>query len=187
MVGTVTYLRPLPTAQPSNSSIEQLFQEHYDQVFRTAYRVTGNTVDAEDVLQTVFLRVMRNKENPDLSPSPKSYLIRAAINAGLDIVRSRNRTKSVSIEQITDYPIDKIDFNPQTQQEDRELRKHIQKAIANLGEKAAEIFALRFLEGYDNREIAKILGMSQMVVAVILHRARAKVRKDLGKFLEELQ
>jgi RNA polymerase sigma-70 factor (ECF subfamily) len=147
--------------------------------------VTGNVLDAEDVLQTVFLRVMRN--TTDLSPNPKSYLIRAAINAGLDIVRSRSRSKSISIEQITDYPTNKNDFNPQIQQEDRELRKHLQKAIANLGEKAAEIFVLRFLEGYDNREIAKILGMSQMVVAVILHRARTKVRKDLGKFLEELQ
>ncbi len=183
MVATVTYLRPLPTPQSNN--IEHLFQEHYDQVFRTAYRVTGNVLDAEDVLQTVFLRVMRN--TTDLSPNPKSYLIRAAINAGLDIVRSRSRSKSISIEQITDYPTNKNDFNPQIQQEDRELRKHLQKAIANLGEKAAEIFVLRFLEGYDNREIAKILGMSQMVVAVILHRARTKVRKDLGKFLEELQ
>ncbi|KAF0239819.1 MAG: ECF subfamily RNA polymerase sigma-24 factor [bacterium] len=186
MLAAVTYLRPLP--DPRNS-IESLFQEHYDQVFRSAYRITGNTVDAEDVLQTVFLRVMRNQENKDLSPNPKSYLIRAAINAGLDIVRARSRAraKSISIEQLTEHPASNSNLNPQNQQEDSELRRQIQKAISTLGEKAAEVFVLRFLEGYENQEIAQLLGMSQIMVAVILHRARTKVRKELGQFLEVLK
>ena len=114
MLAAVTHLRPLP--DPRNN-IESLFQEHYDRVFRTAYRVTGNTVDAEDVLQTVFLRVMRNQENKDLSPNPKSYLVRAAINAALDIVRARSRAKSISIDQLTEHPVSNSNFNPQNQQE----------------------------------------------------------------------
>ncbi len=184
MLAAVTHLRPLP--DPRNN-IESLFQEHYDRVFRTAYRVTGNTVDAEDVLQTVFLRVMRNQENKDLSPNPKSYLVRAAINAALDIVRARSRAKSISIDQLTEHPVSNSNFNPQNQQEDRELRRQIQKAISTLGKKAAEVFVLRFLEGYENQEIAQLLGMSQIMVAVILHRARTKVRKELGQFLEVLK
>lgn len=184
MLAVVTQLRPLP--DPRNS-VESLFQEHYDQVFRTAYRITGNVVDSEDVLQTVFLRIMRNQEEKDLSPNPKSYLIRAAINASLDIIRARSRAKSISIEQVTEHPIANKSSNPQVEQEDRETRRQIQKAISTLGEKAAEIFILRFLEGYDNQEIAKLLGMSQIMVAVILHRARTKVRKELGHFLEELK
>jgi len=179
----VTQLKSLSDPR---ASIESLFQEHYDKVFRTAYRITGNIVDAEDVLQTIFLRIMRSKQAEDLAPNPKSYLIRAAINAALDIVRTRNRTKSVPIETLVNYPTDNKNLNPYSQQEDRELRRQVQKAISNLGGKSAEIFALRFLEGYDNREIAELLGMSQMVVAVMLHRARTKVRKDLGMFLEEL-
>lgn len=183
MLAAVTYLRPL---EDPRSSIESLFQEHYDQVFRSAYRITGNIVDAEDVLQTVFLRIMRNHEDKDLSPNPKSYLIRSAINAALDIVRARSRAKSISIEQLTDHPSNTM-LNPQSEQEGRELRRQIHKAISNLGEKAAEVFVLRFLEGYDNQEIAKLLGMSQIMVAVILHRARTKVRKELGQFLEDLK
>lgn len=180
----VTHLRPLP---PPQHSIESLFQEHYDQIFRTAYRITGNAVDSEDVLQTVFLRIMRSQEEKDLSPNPKSYLIRAAINASLDIVRARGRAKSVSIEQVTEHPSTSKISNPQVEQEDKELRRQLQKAISTLGERAAEIFILRFLEGYDNQEIAKLLGMSQIMVAVILHRARTKVRKELGQFLEVLK
>lgn len=184
MLATVTNLKPLP--DPRNN-IESLFQEHYDQVFRTAYRITGSTVDAEDVLQTVFLRIMRNHEDKDLSPNPKSYLIRSAINASLDIVRARSRAKSISIEQITEHPISKEYVDPQRQQEGKELRKQLQKAISTLGEKAAEVFVLRFIEGHDNQEIANFLGISQIMVAVILHRARTKVRKELGKFLEDLK
>lgn len=184
MLAVVTQLRPLP--DPRNN-IESLFQEHYDQVFRTAYRITGNVVDSEDVLQTVFLRIMRSQEEKDLSPNPKSYLIRAAINASLDIVRARSRAKSISIDQVTDFSTTNKMLNPQTEQEDRELRKQIQKAISSLGEKAAEVFILRFLEGYDNQEIARLLGMSQIMVAVILHRARTKVRKELEKSLEGLK
>ena len=40
--------------------IENIFRTHHDRVFRAAYRVTGNTSDAEDVLQTVFLRLLRH-------------------------------------------------------------------------------------------------------------------------------
>ncbi|MEJ7617640.1 MAG: sigma-70 family RNA polymerase sigma factor, partial [Pyrinomonadaceae bacterium] len=57
-------------------------------------------------------------------------------------------------------------------------------AIPRLGERAAEVFTLRYLEGYDNREIAELIGTSQMVVAVTLHRSRSRLRKEIGKYLE---
>src|SRR5262249_36486110 len=96
-VQAVKHLRAVPTPPQEE---ELLFQEHHDQVFRAAYRVTGSIVDAEDVLQTVFLRLVRRKEKLDLSPSPGSYLHRAAVNASLDLLRSRTRSRSVSIEEV---------------------------------------------------------------------------------------
>jgi RNA polymerase sigma factor (sigma-70 family) len=53
-----------------------------------------------------------------------------------------------------------------------------------LGDRAAEVCVLRYFEGYDNHEIAKLIGTSAMVVGVTLHRARTKLRKEIGKFLE---
>jgi DNA-directed RNA polymerase specialized sigma24 family protein len=44
---------------------------------------------------------------------------------------------------------------------------------------------LRYYEGYDNKHIAEILGTSQVVVAVTLHRARTRLRKEIGKYLEK--
>jgi len=179
-VHAVKHLRPVPDTP---RELEALFREHYDQVFRTAYRVTGSAVDAEDVLQTVFLRIMR-QEKTDLSPNPGSYLHRAAINASLDLVRSRSRSRSVSIEDAGFELIESPGLNPEAQHQHRELRRAVRQSIARLGERAAEVCVLRYFEGYDNREIAKMLGTSHLVVAVMLHRARTRLRKEMGKFLE---
>ena len=165
--------------------LENLFREHYSQIFRAAYRITGSVVDAEDVLQTVFLRLARRKEGFDLSPSPGSYLLRAAVNASLDLVRSKSRTMSVSLDEMEPDRFQSSHPSPEAEHNDRELRKRLRLAVAGLGAKAAEIFALRYFEGYENREIAKMLGTSQLVVAVVLHRARGRVRKEMGLFLEE--
>jgi RNA polymerase sigma-70 factor (ECF subfamily) len=59
------------------------------------------------------------------------------------------------------------------------------QAVAKLEGRAATAFALRYFEGYDNSRIAEILGTSQMVVAVTLHRARTRLRKEIGSYLEK--
>jgi len=58
---------------------EEIFREHYQLVYRTAYSVTGSRQDAEDVLQTIFLRLIQREIPPDLRRSPKAYLYRAAV------------------------------------------------------------------------------------------------------------
>jgi len=180
-VQAVKHLRAVPSPP---DEIESLFREHHDHVFRAAYRVTGNAVDAEDVLQTVFLRLVRRKEKVDLSPSPGSYLHRAAVNASLDLLRSRNRSRSVSIEEVVFDAPHSSEPSPETQYVDRELQNQIRQSIATLGPKAAEIVVLKYFEGHSNLEIAEMLGTSQMVIGVLLHRARTKLRKEMAKFME---
>ena len=68
-----------PIAIPSE--LEQTFRSHHGMVFRTAFRITGNAADAEDVLQTVFVRLLRRTSESDAMENEESYLRRAAINA----------------------------------------------------------------------------------------------------------
>ncbi|MBD0372789.1 MAG: sigma-70 family RNA polymerase sigma factor [Pyrinomonadaceae bacterium] len=175
----------LPEATQKPRELESLFQEHYEHVFRTAYRITGSASDAEDVLQTVFLRLIKSSEGIDQAESPKGYLLRAAVNASLDLMRSHTRSKSVAIDDVEYDLTDNKRLSPEAAAEDRELRNLIQEAVARLGERASEVFVLRYFEGYDNREIADMLGTSQMVVAVTLHRARSRMRKEIGEYLEK--
>lgn len=180
MPATAAHLRPLPNPP---DALESLFRQHNEQIYRTAYRVTGSASDAEDVLQTVFLRLMRRKDGYDFAPSPAAYLVRAAVNASLDLLRSR-RT-SLTLEEIAPEMLASTALGPEAQASDRELRLLIRQAVTRLGPKAAEFFALRYFEGYDNGEIARMLGTSQMVVAVVLHRSRARLRKEIGQYLEK--
>jgi RNA polymerase sigma-70 factor (ECF subfamily) len=179
----------MPEAVPGNAELDDLgvlFRDHYKVLFRVAYRLTGSPSDAEDVLQTVFLRLTPNGALRDLSPNPQGYLYRAAVNASVDLLRSRARANAV--------PLDVVDFDqsrktsvpsPADNFADTELRELIRQAVAKLEGRAATAFALRYFEGYDNGQIAEALGTSQMVVAVTLHRARTRLRKEIGNYLEK--
>ena len=169
---------PLP---PPAKALESLFQEHHGRVFGAAYRVTGSAQDAEDVLQTVFLRLLRRQDELDLAPNPNAYLHRAAVNASLDLLRSKSRSSSLPLDEFN-FADPAADAEPERRQADRELRGHLREALLELSPKNAEIFTMRFLEGMSNRDIAKALGMTQTAVGVAVHRARNQVKKELGNY-----
>lgn len=150
--------------------LDQLYTAHSAMVLRTAHRITGNATDAEDVLQTVFLRIL--KRDTSEIENPESYLRRSAVNAALDIVRARQADNSLELERTA---------SSGSCTELRDLRDTVRRALAKFPPKAAEMIALRFFEGYTNPEIAKIMGISQIVVAVTVHRARKKLQQELKK------
>jgi RNA polymerase sigma-70 factor (ECF subfamily) len=202
------------------SGLESLFLQHHDRVFRAAHRVTGSAADAEDVLQTVFLRLARSQETQgreawgqqapneesavagrnegalrtfEWSENPEAYLSRAAINASLDLLRKRKRSKAVAMDDVEQHMSmttsslitnNSLARNPEAHHEDRELRKLIREAVARLGERAGAMFALRYFEGFDNGEIARMMNTSALVVGVTLHRARTRLRKEIGRYLQ---
>jgi RNA polymerase sigma-70 factor (ECF subfamily) len=178
---------PLAIAENAEfEELEVLFRNHHKAIFRIAYRITGSQSDAEDVLQTIFLRLVPPRSQRDLSSNPEGYLHRAAVNASLDLLRSRTRANSVSLDVIEFNQSSKISVaSAEDDFADVELRELIRQAVAKLEGRAATAFALRYFEGYDNARIAQILGTSQMVVAVTLHRARTRLRKEIGRYLEK--
>jgi RNA polymerase sigma factor (sigma-70 family) len=60
------------------------------------------------------------------------------------------------------------------------LRERLRVAVAQLHPTAAEMFSLRYFEGYDNAEVAKLMDTSEGTVAVTLHRTRTRLQKELG-------
>jgi len=165
--------------------IERIFTEHHDLVYRAAYRVTGNAEEAEDVLQMLFLRLLRRENPPDFRGDPRAYLHRAAVNIALDILRVRGR--NISSPLYDDVTVQIADQRPTQDREQgsAEIQNGVRMALAQLHPKAAEIFILRHIEGYSNREIAKLIGTSQGTVAVLLFRARRQLQKLLRNYLGE--
>lgn len=179
--------RPAGRSTEQISTLETLFEQHYDRVFRTAYRVTGSAADAEDVLQTVFLRIARDQEGAETAVNPEAYFVRAAINASLDLIRARGRSKAVAMDDVVNAA-SVSEFvsraTPATDHEDRELRNLIREAVSKLGATAAQMFTLRYFEGLGNAEIAEAMQTSPLVVGVTLHRARARMKKEIARYLQ---
>jgi RNA polymerase sigma-70 factor, ECF subfamily len=166
-------------ADPSED-IERAFLAHHDRVFRAAYRVTGNISDAEDVLQTVFLRLLRHGHNFIGVDDAGRYLHRAGVNAALDLVRSRKSAASVPLEGAELNSLRDPGHTPSQQQDASEVRNLLRAAVAQLHPTAAEMFVLRYFEGYDNAEVAKMMDTSEGTVAVTLHRTRTRLQRELG-------
>jgi len=178
-------VKPLRLVPEPVGELEALFRDHHGRVFRTAQRITGSAADAEDVLQTVFLRLVKGQESYDLSQNPEAYLSRAAINASLDLLRSRTRARSVNLDDVDSHSLVSKLKTPEAEHDDRELQKLVRQAVGRLGKTAGEMFVLRYYEGLDNREIAAAMNTSPLVVGVVLHRARTKLRKEIGHYLEK--
>ena len=98
-------------------------------------------------------------------------------------MRSRSRAKAVGLADVAAENLQSKSKSPEAQHADRELQTLIRQAVAGLGKTAGEMFVLRYYEGYDNREIAKLLDTSQMVVGVVLHRARTKLKREIAQYL----
>jgi RNA polymerase sigma-70 factor (ECF subfamily) len=162
------------------SEIEKAFLENHEMVYRTAFRITGNASDAEDVLQTLFLRLIRREWVPDATHGWPAYLHRATVNIALDVIRMRARQTPLGDGELTlleNRP------DPHREQSAAELRKWFTAALTELSPAAAEMFVLRYVEEYDIAEIARTLNTSKSVVAVTLFRARGRLRKSIRQFL----
>lgn len=171
------------TAPGPVPDLEKMFKEHNRRVFQSAYRITGNAQDAEDAMQTVFMRLARREGGTPLSDSPGNYLHRAAINAALDVVRSRKAARATALEDVEPVLSSGDADSPAREHGRKELREHVRRALTRVSDKAAEIFVLRYFEGYGNHEIAKMLGTSRSTVNVILHRTRNRIREDIRSAL----
>jgi RNA polymerase sigma-70 factor (ECF subfamily) len=161
----------------ANDGVAALFTQHHERVFRVARRITGSAEDAEDVVQTVFLRVLRREDPPLREGDAVNYLHRAATNASLDLLRRRKVARSESIDD--SERLEGHEPGPDVLQEGAEIRDRVRGALAALNPRAAEIFVLRYFDGYGNREIARLLQTSWSTVAVTLHRTRTKLKNDL--------
>jgi RNA polymerase sigma-70 factor, ECF subfamily len=157
--------------------IRKAFQAHHALVLRTAWRVTGNATDAEDVLQTVFLRLLRRDASQPPLDNIEAYLRRAAVNAALDVVRARR--EHVPAEAIAS---DEPEASKPAGANGQDLHEVLRQALAAFPSQVAEILTLRFLEGYSNSEIAKMLRISAVKVAVVVHRGRGRLQKELRRY-----
>lgn len=151
----------------------ELYERHYEAVFRAALRVTGNPADAEDVLQTVFVRVLaRAGEVEDDVALPAAYFKRAAVNAAVDVLRRRE------LRAESDY--DK-DGGHAAVQPTVLLKERLRRALATLDREDAALFLLRHVEGLSIEELAVMFGVQKNNATVRLHRIRLRLQAEMQR------
>ena len=153
-------------------ALETLFREHHGSVFRAAYRITGDAADAEDVLQTVFVRVLSQRDQDEAAVRPAAYFRRAAVNAAVDLLRRR----AVHAESAYDDQAPHAAVEPALL-----LKEQLRRAIATLEQEDATLFLLRYVEGLSNQELADEFQLEKNNVAVRLHRIRMRLQSEMQR------
>jgi len=155
--------------------LERIFERHYELMFRTAYSLTGSAADAEDVVQTIFVRLLNRELPPDLSTAPERYLYRATFNLSLNTIRDKKREVLTDNMEAFDSADDTGDAS-----EDAALDQALHQALRVLHPAAAQIVILRYVHDYSLADIAGMLGTTRSTVAVSLFRSRSRLKKYLS-------
>lgn len=160
------------TSTPAPAGFAELYERHSEAVLRAALRVTGNPADAEDVLQTVFVRVLSRSVQDEAARRPAAYFRRAAVNAAVDLLRRR----AVHVETAYDDHAPHAAVEPALL-----LKEQLRRAIATLDNDDAALFLLRYVEGLSNQELADEFQLEKNNVAVRLHRIRLRLQSEMQR------
>jgi RNA polymerase sigma-70 factor (ECF subfamily) len=161
----VTSTTPVP-------GFAELYERHSEAVFRAALRVTGRPADAEDVLQTVFLRVLARDGVADELTQPAAYFRRAAVNAAVDVLRRRQLHAESAYDDLAAHAA----VPPPSL-----LKERLRRAIATVDRDDASLFLLRHVEALSIHELAGMFGIEKNNVAVRLHRIRQRLQAELQR------
>ena len=161
--------------------ITLLAQEHGPMVFATAYRVLGNSDDAEDVLQDVFLGVLNSwwlRLKADRVSNWGGYLRVAAVRGAVALMK-RRRQNSTWVVPLDEQLVEHGGPDPRQQAITRQGTEMLRQALCRLPDREARVFVLRFFEDCSYQEIAEQTGLGITRVGVLIHRARGRLRMML--------
>jgi RNA polymerase sigma-70 factor (ECF subfamily) len=167
-----------------DAAYDELVRTYNASIYHVAFRMLGDSSEAADVVQEIFLKVFRNIRGFRGESSLKTWIYRIALSEILNRLRwwrRRYRFSTVSLDDTGNGNAIHASSGPSPQQalESKEQELAIQKALGTLSGDHRSIVILRDIEGFSYNEIAEILGISIGTVKSRLARARA----DLKEFL----
>jgi len=165
------------------SVFEYLYQLHSRRVYALCLRMVGNTAEAEDLTQEVFLLLLRKIHTFRGESAFSTWLHRLAVN--LVLMRLRKKSPPIVPIEATPDPDDET-FSPSIDIAAPDLllegsidRMNLERCIAELPVGYRTIFVMHDIQGYEHREIAELLGRSVGDSKSQLHKARTRLREQL--------
>ena len=152
---------------PDRAEAQRLVDTYSDLILRLSYTYLGSTADAQDICQTVFLKLLQKPREFASPEHEKAWIIRTAANLCKDHLKSHWRRTTVALEAAAAVPAP------------AEEEGGLLAAVNLLPPKYRAVIYLYYYEGYAAKEIAELLGQSPTLVSTHLARARAKLRERL--------
>jgi RNA polymerase sigma-70 factor (ECF subfamily) len=154
-------------------AMSQLVSRYQRPVFNAAYRILGNTDDAADITQTVFLKVFEHISDFDQRYKFFSWVYRIAINESLNQVKKRHKQESLDDSQASPWR------SPAQELESERLCNRVQGALMLLSEDYRTVVVLKHITGCSYQQISEILQISEKMVKSRLYSARQLMKKTL--------
>jgi RNA polymerase sigma-70 factor (ECF subfamily) len=160
--------------------IKVLFDEYYEYLCRSIYRVVPDASISEDIVQEVFMELWKKRETININTSIKAYLRRSALNRALNYLRKNK----VRFEEEVDIPdLGSHDTGGQANLEATELEQRIHRIIDALPERCRIIFGMSRFEEMSYKEIAEALDISVKTVENQMSKALKILRVKLEPYL----
>lgn len=177
-----------------DAAFETLVRTHSGRMLSVCRRILRSDEEAKDAVQEAFVSAFRALHSFEGTCQLGTWLHRIAVNASLMRLRARKRRPEESIDDLLPAftenghaAVEPRDWSPSALQmvEKRETRDFVRACIDRLPETYRTVLLLRDIEELDTAEAAQVLGVSDGVVKVRLHRARHALRKLLSEKFEE--
>ena len=167
---------PIARAKSGDAeAFEELYRENVGRIYAVCLRMTRNKTQAEDLTQEAFIRAWQKINSFRGDSAFSTWLHRLAVNVVLTALKTQSRKaeKVFTTDDLVPFERPEVQKKPGTKMD-------LEAAIAQLPNRAREVFILYEVEGYKHEEIAGMLGIASGTTKAQLHRARNMLREVLA-------
>jgi RNA polymerase sigma-70 factor (ECF subfamily) len=169
----------------NHQAFSEIVGRYRNQVASLAYKVVNDYDEAADIAQAVFVKMAGNIWRYDPEKKFYTWLYRITYNASIDHLRKHRRHRHERLEDFHDT-LESLRSDPEFSYRRQQLKLHIEEATGTLNEKQRSAFVLRDVRGCRVDDVASIMEMPEATVRWYLHRARAKIRRELHRRCPQL-
>ncbi len=156
----------------------EIYKLYYKSMYNTAFRMLGDSAEAEDVMQEGFLSCFQKIDTYRGEVSFGAWLKKIIVNRSLDIIKTRKAVISIEASQVDIADESSAGFSEIPDNLDVEM---IKEAIYSLPEGYRIVLSLYLLEGYDHEEISEILNITNATSRTQFHRAKKKLTELINE------
>jgi RNA polymerase sigma-70 factor (ECF subfamily) len=157
-------------------ALHQLYEAYYPKIYNYAFLQMGDVQAAEDLASDVMLKMLESIKKYNFRGLPfGAWVFRIARNRLIDLHRRRKRRGEVDLSETLSGTL----ASPESMAERALERGQLQIALKHLTDEQRQVIVLKFIQGFDNRSVGKIMGRSEGAVKSLQHRALGALRRVL--------